>query len=262
VAAQLLLGEQSSEPFQAGTRQARHSSMRRTMADDLIGPETAVVIPAFNERVAIAETLRSLQDAGYCLIVVDDGSSDQTADAAAAYPVHLLRHCSNLGQGAALQTGITYALTRTNARFIVTFDSDGQHRADDIERLIAPLEELRADVVLGSRFLDRASWHDVPTARRIVLRMATWFTRLTTSMGITDTHNGLRAFTREAAAKLSITQNRMAHASELLAQIARHELRWVEVPVHIEYTPYSKSKGQHTLDALNILWDIAAARLR
>lgn len=223
---------------------------------------TAVVIPAFNEQSSIAEILHRLSDREYYLIVVDDGSTDRTAEVALQFPVHLLRHCCNLGQGAGLQTGITYALLSTDVRFIVTFDSDGQHRPDDIDRLVAPLRDGRCDVALGSRFIDNASVRRVPLARRLILRAATWFTRVTTGMRLTDTHNGLRAFTREAASQLCITQNRMAHASELLTQVAIRGLRWVEVPVRIEYTEYSRAKGQRVLDALNILWDIATARLR
>jgi glycosyltransferase involved in cell wall biosynthesis len=190
-------------------------------------------------------------------VVVDDGSGDGTADHAATAAA-VVRHPVNLGQGAALQTGIDYALHQ-GADVIVTFDADGQHRASDIERLVAALREAPADFALGSRFLGDAI--ALSTARRLLLRAATLFTQLTTGLRLTDTHNGLRAMTRHGAEKIRLRQNRMAHASEILAQIAASGLPYVEVPVRIEYTAYSLAKGQRLGDALAILLDLFARRL-
>jgi glycosyltransferase involved in cell wall biosynthesis len=190
--------------------------------------------------------------------VVDDGSTDATADHAHAAGATVVRHPFNLGQGAALQTGIDYALQH-GADAIVTFDADGQHRAADIESLVAALRQARADFALGSRFLGDAI--ALSTARRLLLRAATVFTQLTTGLRLTDTHNGLRALTRRGAEKIRLRQNRMAHASEILAQIAASGLPYVEVPVRIEYTAYSLAKGQRLGDALAILLDLFARRL-
>jgi glycosyltransferase involved in cell wall biosynthesis len=189
--------------------------------------------------------------------VVDDGSADGTADRASAAAI-VVRHPVNLGQGAALQTGIDFALQQ-GAEVIVTFDADGQHRAADIERLVAALREARADFALGSRFLGQAI--AISPARRLLLRAATLFTQLTTGLRLTDTHNGLRAMTRLGAQRIRLRQNRMAHASEILAQIAASGLPYVEVPVRIEYTAYSLAKGQRLGDALAILLDLFARRL-
>src|SRR5262249_10718749 len=156
----------------------------------------------------------------------DDGSADDTAERASAASI-VLRHPVNLGQGAALQTGIDCALQQ-GADVIVTFDADGQHRAADIERLVAALAEARADFALGSRFLGHTV--ALPAARRLLLRAATVFTQLSTGLRLTDTHNGLRAMTRRGAGAIRLRQNRMAHASEILAQIAASGLRHVEVP--------------------------------
>ncbi|MFN2420593.1 MAG: glycosyltransferase family 2 protein [Gemmatimonadota bacterium] len=153
-------------------------------------------------------------------MVVDDGSVDDTWERAARIPVALLRHACNLGQGAALQTGIRYARMQSDVRFVVTFDSDGQHSAADIRRLLAPLESGKYDVVFGSRFAAGGPSTGMPASRRHVLRLAVALTRLTTGLTVTDTHNGLRAFTAEAAGKIVIRQNGMAHASEILGQIA------------------------------------------
>ena len=170
----------------------------------------------------------------------------------------MVAHPLNLGQGAALQTGIDYALAQ-DAEIIVTFDADGQHRVSDIVRLTAALVDEQADFALGSRFLGNAP--NLPMARRLMLQAATLFTRLTTGLAITDTHNGLRAMTRRGAAAIRLRQNRMAHASEFLSQIAVSGLRYVERPVTIEYTAYSLAKGQNMRDAVLILLDLFAHRL-
>jgi polyprenyl-phospho-N-acetylgalactosaminyl synthase len=216
-----------------------------------------VVIAAYNEARVIARVVGEVARRGYHVVVVDDGSADGTADSAAAAAA-VVRHPVNLGQGAALQTGIDYALQQ-GADAIVTFDADGQHRASDIERLVAALREAPADFALGSRFLGHAI--ALSTARRLLLRAATIFTQLTTGLRLTDTHNGLRAMTRRGAEKIRLRQNRMAHASEILAQIAASGLPYVEVPVQIEYTAYSLAKGQRLGDALAILLDLFARRL-
>jgi glycosyltransferase involved in cell wall biosynthesis len=217
-----------------------------------------VVIAAYNEAGVIAGVIADVRRRGYPVVVVDDGSADATAEVAGQAGAVVINHPVNLGQGAALQTGIEFALTR-GADFVVTFDADGQHRADDIAGLLKALADNDADFALGSRFLGASI--DLPPSRRVLLKAATVFTRLTTGMRVTDTHNGLRAMTRLGASHISLRQNRMAHASELLEQIARSGLRYVEVPVTIEYSAYSLAKGQKLSDSLAILVDLSAQRL-
>jgi glycosyltransferase involved in cell wall biosynthesis len=212
-----------------------------------------VVIPAYNEGRAITAVVAGVCRAGYNVVVVDDGSRDNTSDAAASAGARIVRHPINLGQGAALQTGIDYALAR-NAEIIVTFDADGQHRPSEIARLIDALDKEHAHFALGSRFLGDTT--NLPAARRLVLRSAVIFTRLTSGLHVSDTHNGLRAMTRRGASAIRLRQNRMAHASEILHQIATSGLRYVEVPVTIDYTAYSLEKGQRVGDAMTILFDL------
>jgi glycosyltransferase involved in cell wall biosynthesis len=217
-----------------------------------------VIIAAYNEAAVIARVIADVRRRGYPVVVVDDGSADGTGEVATQAGAAVISHPVNLGQGAALQTGIEFALAR-RADFVVTFDADGQHRADDIAGLLKALTDNDADFALGSRFLGASI--DLPTSRRVLLKAATIFTRLTTGMRVTDTHNGLRAMTRRGASHISLRQNRMAHASELLEQIARSGLRYVEVPVTIEYSAYSLAKGQKLSDSLAILVDLSAQRL-
>jgi polyprenyl-phospho-N-acetylgalactosaminyl synthase len=217
-----------------------------------------VVCAAYNEATTIAQVVVGVAREGYNVVVVDDGSADATAEIAAVAATTVIRHPINLGQGAALKTGIDYALL-AGADVIVTFDADGQHRTSDIRRLLEALVREQADVALGSRFLGQSK--DVPVLRRALLLAATLFTRVSTGLRLTDTHNGLRAFTRRGAAALRLRQNRMAHASEMLAEIAHNRLHHVEVPVTIDYTEYSLAKGQRTRDFVMILLDLFARKL-
>jgi glycosyltransferase involved in cell wall biosynthesis len=229
------------------------------MTTVLVPPhEVWVVLAAYNEARVIADVVADVRRAGHPVVVVDDGSTDGTGAAAREAGAVVLEHPINLGQGAALQTALEYALS-ADAEFIVTFDADGQHRARDIPRLMEALLRGGADFVLGSRFLGDTL--NMPPARRRLLQAATWFTRATTGLRITDAHNGLRAMTRRGALAIRLKQNRMAHASEILHQIAASRLKYVEAPVTIEYSSYSLAKGQQLSDSLSIVLDLFARRL-
>ncbi|HVE92156.1 MAG TPA: glycosyltransferase family 2 protein [Actinomycetota bacterium] len=215
-----------------------------------------IVIPAYNEQATLGPVLDEVLAAcpGAQVVVVDDGSADQTYEVAFSRPVHLLRHVVNLGQGAALKTGVDYALSR-GARVVVTFDADGQMSATDIPLLADPVLAGQCEVALGTRFAGVRA-EGMGTIRRLVLWAAVRFTRMTSRIPVTDAHNGFRVLSRKAAEQIEITQNRMAHASEILNEIARLKLPWIEVPVFIRYTEHSKRKGQSSLAAVDILFDL------
>lgn len=200
-----------------------------------------IVVPAFNEAAVLGPVLGALRKRCPNVVVVDDASNDETDQVAVRQGVSVVTHLINRGQGAALKTGIDYALSQ-GAEAIVTFDADGQHRVEDIDALLQPLLLGSYDVSLGSRFLGNA--FAIPPFRRIILRLAVVFTRIFSRVHVTDTHNGLRAFTRAAALKIRISQDRMEHASEILDEITIHHLRYREVPVTIAYTAHSRRKGQ------------------
>lgn len=224
--------------------------------------EIWVVIPAYNEEQAIDTVLGELTSYPYNVVIVNDGSSDQTAQVARRHPVTVLSHVINLGQGAALQTGIQYALSFPSTRYIVTFDADGQHDPTDIQRMLDACEQQQVQVVLGSRFVPGGQTVNMSLLKRLVLKLAIWYTRLTCGLPLTDTHNGLRVIRADAAALIKIRQNGMAHASEIISQIAALKLSYCEAPVKVIYTPYSIRKGQSISNGLNILWDILAGKLR
>lgn len=218
-----------------------------------------IIIAAYNEQEVIEQVAGEVRTHWPNVVVVDDGSTDATFEAAQRSATHVLRHVINRGQGAALQTGIEYALRR-GAQYIVTFDADGQHRPEDISAMISPIAEGRCAITLGSRFLSRRAVN-LPWARRVLLRLAVAFTRLVNRMPVTDAHNGLRCFSRRAAQQITITADRMAHASELIDLIRRTHLPVEEVPVEIRYTEYSLAKGQSSAAALRIVFHYLMSRI-
>jgi glycosyltransferase involved in cell wall biosynthesis len=219
---------------------------------------TWVVVPSYNEGRVIASAVSPLVARGFSVVVVDDGSADDTGAQARSAGASVLRHILNLGQGAALQTGIDFALSK-GARFVCTYDGDGQHHPQDLETLLDALAAAGADAALGSRFLGGAA--GMPPIRRLVLKGAIVFTRLHTGLSLTDTHNGVRAFTREGISRFRILQPRMAHASEIIEHIARLKLKFVEVPVTISYSEYSLKKGQSAFGSFRVLLDLWTERM-
>ena len=221
---------------------------------------TFIIIPAFNEKDTIGRVVDELLPFGCSIVVVDDGSSEGLGTQFAKHNrVYYIRHKVNLGQGAALQTGIDFALKR-GALWFITFDADGQHSAKDIPAILAPLFMEQADVVLASRFLAKGS-HNAPIIKQLVLKTGRWINYMFTGLYLSDAHNGLRAMNRVAAHSIRITENRMAHATEIVAQIKKQHLRYREVGAAVLYTPYSKSKGQSSLNSVKIFFDLVLHKL-
>jgi glycosyltransferase involved in cell wall biosynthesis len=213
-----------------------------------------VVIPLYNEATVIGDVVGELLGSFTNVVCVDDGSTDGSGAVARAAGARVLDHPFNLGQGAALQTGIEYARSQPDADYLVTFDADGQHRIIDA---LAMLELARAEdlaIVFGSRFLDDRT---KPGAlKKLVLKTAVRVTNMTTHLKLTDAHNGLRVIRVDAARALQLQQDRMAHATEIVLQLGRTGLPWREYPVEVIYTDYSKAKGQSLLNSINILVDL------
>jgi glycosyltransferase involved in cell wall biosynthesis len=217
--------------------------------------ETAwIVIPLYNEAEVIGDVVRDLLVEFTHVVCVDDGSTDASAALARAAGARVLQHPINLGQGAALQTGISYAREQASCAFIVTFDADGQHRIEDARGMLDLARSESLGIVFGSRFLDDRTKPGL--AKKIVLKTAVVLTNLTTHVKLTDAHNGLRVLRVDAARQLDLEQDRMAHASEIVAQLGATGLPWAEFPVEVLYTDYSRAKGQSLLNSVNILVDL------
>ncbi len=223
--------------------------------------DTCVIIPMFNEAAVISEVVTRIREVFPHVVCVDDGSADNSGELAAAAGATVVRHATNLGQGAALQTGIEFGLARSaDLQFFLTFDADGQHRVIDAVAMVDEARKGEVDVILGSRFLSTPQ--NMPASRRLVLRAAVAFTKVTTGLALTDAHNGLRVLSRGAAESLHLRLNGMAHASEILNVIARARLTYREMPIEVLYTDYSRQKGQSSINAVNIVFDLMVHRLR
>lgn len=213
------------------------------------------VIPAFREETRIGETVRAVLSYVDGVIVVDDGSGDDTGLAAQQAGAIVLRHRVNRGQGAALKTG-TEAAIAAGADVVLHIDADGQHDPASIPTVLKPVFDGQADVVFGSRFLGAAD--GMPMTRRWLLAAARLFNAFAVGVPrrVTDPQSGFRAMTAEAAKNIPFRQNRMAHCSEILRLVTHSTLRWCEAPVRVLYTPESLQKGQKPWDAFRIAWHL------
>jgi glycosyltransferase involved in cell wall biosynthesis len=212
-----------------------------------------IVVPAFNEAGVIGEVIADLRSVFTNVVCVDDGSADHTGEVALKAGAHLVRHPANLGQGAAIQTGVEYALRQPGAQVFATFDADGQHRVKDLVTMIDRLGAGDVDVVIGTRFGPGVS--RPPLLKRVVLQTAARLSPRGRRLGLTDTNNGLRVFNKTVADGLDITMSGMSHAGEFIILIAENRWRVAEEPVEVLYTEYSKSKGQPLLNGVNIIFE-------
>lgn len=213
-----------------------------------------IIVPAYNEAKVIGDVIADLRQTFDHVVCVDDGSRDDTSDIALAAGAHVVRHPVNLGQGAAIQTGVEYARSQPGAAVFVTFDADGQHRVKDVLTMIDRLSKGDVDIVIGTRFAGSTVSH-TPPLKRLILRTAAALSPSSHRLGLTDAHNGLRVFDKTVADHLNLTMNGMSHASEFVKLIDENGWRVVEEPVEILYTEYSLSKGQPLLNGVNIVFD-------
>jgi glycosyltransferase involved in cell wall biosynthesis len=224
------------------------------MGSEALYSDVWIVVPSFNEATVIGEVISELRSVFDHVVCVDDGSADGTGEIARQAGAHLVRHPINLGQGAAIQTGVEYARRQPGATMFATFDADGQHRVKDVAAMIDRLSVGDVDVVIGTRF-GRPVGSRPPFLKRVVLQTAARLSRRGRRLGLTDTNNGLRVFNKTVADGLNITMSGMSHATEIVMMIAENQWRVVEEPVEVLYTDYSKSKGQPLLNGVNIIFD-------
>ena len=213
-----------------------------------------VIVPFYNEEKCLTKVLQDLTKENYSVVAIDDGSTDNSYEIASKFPITLLKHETNFGQGAALQTGISFSRLNPNFDFFVTFDSDGQHQVEEVKKVIEPLLNNNSDFVFGTRFQDKLS--KLPIIKRIILKLAIFYTKASTGIELSDTHNGFRALNRKAICAINLNFSNMTHASEFIEQAHKSNLRVREIPVNILYTKYSKRKGQSIWNSINILVDL------
>lgn len=221
--------------------------------------DTWLIVPCYNEGQVIQQVLEHARETFPNIVAVNDGSVDNSADAIRAAGAHLVNHPVNLGQGAAIQTGVEYARKQPRAQYFVTFDADGQHQVKDVVRMVERLRTEPVDIIVGTRFAGQDETQ-VPWIKRVVLKTVVLLSPRTRRLGLSDAHNGLRAFNKKVADEMNIRMNGMSHASEIVSMIDKKGWRVAEEPVDILYTEYSMSKGQSLINGVNILADGLVAR--
>ena len=198
-----------------------------------------IVIPAYNEGAVIKSVIREVKRQGYNhIIVVDDGSSDDTYLRAKKEGVVALRHILNRGKGAAVKTGIEAAKI-LGANIIVTLDGDGQHDAKDIPIVLDKIKK-KYDVVLGSRFLKK---NKIPPFKVVANFLGNFITWIVYGIWVNDSQSGFRAYSKRAFSLMDTTHDRYEYDSEIIREIARNELRYIEIPIRVRYTSYSMNKA-------------------
>lgn len=222
----------------------------------------ACVLPAYNEEPRIGGVIKGIIKEKYIdqIIVVDDCSDDNTYGLVKKMSrnrkIRVYRHIINRGAGAATYTGIQAAI-KAGAGIIVTIDSDGQHRPEDIKRLVAPIERNEADVVIGSRFLDPE--REMPLKKSFGNRFLNMMTMLLFGMKSTDTQSGFKAFSRDAAERINVTINDYGFCSEIIGEISRNKLRMKEIPIKSIYL--NNKQGTRVRDGIKIAIDLVISKM-
>jgi glycosyltransferase involved in cell wall biosynthesis len=225
-----------------------------SVSEDVLG-STWCVVPMWNESSVIADVVRELKTVFTNILCIDDGSSDRSTELALEAGANVLVLPINVGQGGALSAGFSLISLIPKARYIITFDADGQHDPNDALTLVSHLVEKKLDIVFATRFSHKNK-SNVPWVKRCLLRSVARINSISKGSKLTDSHNGLRALTVGTATKFKLSQNGMAHASEIVSIATRYKLNYEELAVTIRYTTYSKSKGQSLLNGVNILSDL------
>ena len=222
--------------------------------------KTAVIIPALNEESTIRNVLRKAKNMNPSedIFVIDDGSNDRTAEVARTENVRVHKHVINRGLGGAIGTGL--ALVKLyHYDIAITLDADGQHEPEDCKKVIQPILEGKADVVIGSRLLEGQG---MPAIRKMYNLAGNIFTWVIFGIWTTDSQSGFRAFSKKAIDLMEIKSNRMEVSSEIFKEIKRHGLRLQEVPIKAIYTEYSQSKGQNFFMGVKTLVRLVILRIR
>jgi len=189
-------------------------------------------IPAYNEEKNIASIITKLKNITDSIIVCDDGSSDMTSEISKNLGAIVISHKKNMGYGAAIRT-IFQKSVELDSDILVTFDADGQHRIDDVNKILQPLENNEADIVIGSRFLDNES--KVPNYRKIGIKVITQVTNASLKKKLTDSQSGFRAYNKQALTQISPSEMGMGISTEILIKASNKGLRIAEIPITILY---------------------------
>ncbi len=217
-----------------------------------------VILPAYNEAEVIAEVIADIKRVLDCpIVVVDDGSTDETYQKVRKAGVPVLRHPINRGAGAACMTGIAFARLKKHP-YVAFMDADGQHLAEDLIPMFERLQKTEADLVIGSRFLSEN--HQIPVIRRFYNQIANILTNTFCQGRYSDTQSGFRLLGERAITGIDLYQDDFSYCSEMIIHAEQENLQIVECPISVRYTPYSLRKGQDfqvgIKTAFNFLWKL------
>ena len=213
-----------------------------------------ILVPAFNEAEVIGDILKELLDSFSNVIVINDGSTDDIKQVVGELDIILINHEINLGVGAAVQTGFDFVQKIPTSHAVITFDADGQHSVNDAISIAKAISDSEEEIIFGSRFLEH--YKNIPLIKRIVLRIVTKLTKITTGVRLTDAHNGLKAYKLSAIRKLELQFNGYSYESELIKEVAKKKISYKELSTNVKYTSYSIKKGQKLANGLLIIEDL------
>jgi len=236
------------------------------MSENIQSQQAYWIVPCYNEEDGVYIVVDTLLNVGILeknIILIDDGSTKGEVlklKRDKRYNINIITHENNKGQGAALRSGVEFA-KKNGARYMVTIDSDGQHLVNDSLQMLNFLHQHNnIEVVIGSRFLGNAV--NIPFSRKIILKIAILFTFITTGKLFTDVHNGLRVFRSSFFEKFTITEDGMAHASEILDCLARKNINYKEFPVTVLYSNHTLKKGQGWKSLFKITFQVLRAKFK
>lgn len=195
----------------------------------------AAIVPAHNCEKTIEKVVAGLRNSVDAVIVIDDGSSDNTFEVAREAEAKVVRHGKKLGLGSALRTGFNDALSG-GFDVVVTLDADGQHSPGDVTKLVNRIENGQCDMVIGSRLIDRSQWDKFPKTRLLGNKFLTYLTNFAAGAKVTtDSQSGYRAMTRTALEELKLISTHMSISSEIVVEVARAGFKIIEVPIEATY---------------------------
>ena len=217
----------------------------------MINSDSLVIVPAFNEGENIKKVINELKKYFKNILVIDDGSEDNTALILEKLEVQIVHHLFNLGQGAAIETGLELFLKNKFYKYAITFDGDGQNKVIDAFNMVNLAREEGLDAVIGTRFAKKEHYHNIPIFKKLILRLAVIYESFFYSIKLTDAHNGLRVISKKIAEKniLPIKNHDMAHATEISYKLFKSKCRLREYPIKVEY---NNKRSQNPLNAVNI----------
>lgn len=213
-----------------------------------------ILIPVYNEEKIISKTIANLQSHFDNILIINDGSTDGTLQSLNGINITLINHPINLGQGAAIKTGIEFILKFSDADAVITFDADGQHLVKDALYFSNKIFEIKEEIIFGSRFLGFEK--NIPLSKRILLKFAIFLTNILYSIKMSDTHNGLKAIKRSGLEKLDLTIEGYGFETEIIMSVSKKKILYIEEPTDIVYTDYSMAKGQSIFNAIRIFEEL------